>query len=190
MFPIILNGQKISAAIKRIFLLALIVIGIIFLKNIDLASYKLSDRQFLGFHFFHRFLLLDGTKVVLKTPSAWQVKHVLTADFDSDKREELALVVWKKGSFGKDKPFWISENDKSYSDHLFLYQYKDSKLVPFWHSSRLEKPICQISIDDIDNNGKTDLVVWEGEYKENTFSCKDTEKTFWHWNGWGFSRIE
>lgn len=192
MFPTILNGQKISVVIKGIFIffLAFIILGIILFKNIHLKSYKFSDRQFFGLNFFHHFLLFDGIKIVFQTPPVWQVKHVLTTDFDSDKREELALVVWKKGSFGSDKPFWISESDKLYSDHLFLYQYKDTKLVPLWHSSRLEKPICQISIDDIDNNSETDLVVWEGEYKENSFSCKDTKKTFWRWNNWGFTKIE
>lgn len=118
--------------------------------------------------------------------SPLSVRSFLIADFDNDGRKELALVIWKKGSFGRDKPFWLKRNDSSYGFHLFLYRIKDG-LRPLWFSSRLAKPICDINVRE--RAGKSEIEVEEGVYNPQGYSCQKTEKTSWQWDGWGFKRI-
>jgi hypothetical protein len=114
----------------------------------------------------------------------------LAADFDRDKEDELALVVWKRGNYGSLMPFWVERNESDFSSHLFLYQLKGDKISPFWHSSKLEKPICSLKMEDLNEDGQLELVVWEGEYVKKGFSCQEQAKSYWRWNGWGFTKIE
>lgn len=114
----------------------------------------------------------------------------LVADFNWDKKSELALVVWKRGNYGSLMPFWVKRNERDFSSHLFLYRLKGDKISPFWHSSKLEKPICSFKAEDLDGDSQLELVVWEGEYLKGGFSCQEQIKSYWRWNGWGFTKIE
>ena len=117
----------------------------------------------------------------------FSIKNFLISDLNNDGREELALIVWKKGSYGSSRPFWLKNDTEEFSMRLFLYKFRKGKPVPLWHSSRLEKPICEIRVRKAE--GKKAIEVWEGSYQGESYSCGETERTFWSWNGWGFSKI-
>ena len=50
---------------------------------------------------------------VWQSPKGVKVQQVLSCDIDRDGGEELILLCWKRGRFGKYKPFWIEKDEKS-----------------------------------------------------------------------------
>lgn len=130
--------------------------------------------------------------MIFQSDPLWKVKDFLVADLNNDKEGELSLVVWKKGSFGRVLPFWIKRNDREYSSHLFIYKFRDNKLIPFWLSSKLEKPICEVKVIKAGKNTPSEniLLVQEGIYTKNSYLCKKTQGTNWQWNGWGFTKTD
>ncbi len=81
----------------------------------------------------------ENNRLLWHTPEEWQVKQVELADADNNKQTELLLVIWKKGSFGKSKPFWFKELDNEYTCHLFLYRLRSGRMKQVWCSSALQK---------------------------------------------------
>ena len=61
--------------------------------------------------------------LLLETDHSWDVREILVGDFTNNGHKELALYLWKRGNYGPSLPFWIKENDRSYKQHLFLYEY-------------------------------------------------------------------
>lgn len=118
-----------------------------------------------------------------------KVVKSFVADINNDGIAEYGFVVWKKGNYGTEMPFWEKKNDNSYSSHLFLYHRQNNKYLPYWQSSKLENPICKINIKDVNKDQKLELVVMEGKYNWLGYSCRDEKETWWKWNGWGFTKI-
>ena len=50
---------------------------------------------------------------VWDSPKNVKVQQILSCDMDYDGREELILLCWKRGRFGKYKPFWIKEDEEN-----------------------------------------------------------------------------
>ncbi|MBQ7563749.1 MAG: CapA family protein [Lachnospiraceae bacterium] len=114
-----------------------------------------------------------NNKVVWESDSRYYVSDFLTGDVDHDGENELLLLFWKRGSFDKQLPFWISENDKAWSQHIAVYKWKEDysyRLDPIWVTSKLGIDTAAFSIDE-------DGVV--------TLTDKDGEKTDWYWRSWG-----
>lgn len=123
------------------------------------------------------------------TPWDWSVQDVLCDDINGDGREELVLLVWKHGSYGKHLPFWVKHNDIRLEQHIFIYQWeasRENKLRALWMSSALGLEVQsmesashhQLLITDRDGIGN--LWQWQqfglkyvGEAKEQkvTFLC-------------------
>jgi len=127
---------------------------------------------------------------IFKTEQEWDVEDVIIGDFNNDGNPDLGLYLWKTGSFGTSKPFWIKENDDSYKQHLFLYDWdeKQQKIAPLWHSSNLPYINAKTILEDIDRDGKNELIVLEkpydclpGQYSKNV--------AVWRWDEWGFKNI-
>ncbi len=142
----------------------------------------------------------EDTRVTLKkgrmeleglwhTPWDWSVQDVLCDDINRDGKEELVLLVWKHGSYGKHLPFWVKHNDIRLEQHIFIYQWeasRENKLRALWMSSALGLEVHsmesashhQLLITDRDGIGN--LWQWQqfglkyvGEAKEQkvTFLC-------------------
>lgn len=109
-----------------------------------------------------------------KSDDDWKVADVLTADINRDGMEELLVLCWKRGSFGKYLPFWEEENDKEYSQHIFIYQAAEDRIEAVWMSSRL-KP--QVASWNITEENLLHIVTDKGE------------DTVWMWGQWGLVRI-
>jgi len=107
-------------------------------------------------------------------------------------------VVWKAGSFGRDKPFWVNEDDQELSNHLFVLNLLQGKMKPVWFSSALDQPIQALEVKDINQDGKNELVVQEGrawlagiQNQERPASEPVTKSiTCWQWKSWGFDRVD
>jgi poly-gamma-glutamate synthesis protein (capsule biosynthesis protein) len=130
--------------------------------------------------------ITKNSKIVWQSPNDWWIDDFIIADSNNDGILNINLSLWKAGNFGSSKPFWVEENDMSVKNHFFVYNFIDDKMEQVWGSSNLSNPNCEFQIEDIDNDGKNDLIVIEGDYSENQ-KCSGNYVAVWKWNGWGFS---
>ncbi len=82
-----------------------------------------------------RVSVFAGEKEIWRSPREIQVQDVMSCDIDYDGQDELVLLCWKIGRFGEHKPFWIKEDEKKWSQHLFVYEYASDGVKPKWMSS-------------------------------------------------------
>lgn len=135
----------------------------------------------------HSLKIMENDLKLWQSPADWKVASFVIGDANHNGIEELIMVVWKKGSFGADKPFWIQLNDQQTQCHLFLFNLLDNKIKPVWMSSALHRPIKSLQIKDINQDGKNELVVQESSYYPlSRLINSDASTTLWQWNGWGF----
>jgi len=131
---------------------------------------------------------------IWQSSADWQVTGFVLADATNDGRDDLLLVVWKPGSFGRDKPFWISVDDQRLSNHLFVLDLIQGKLRPVWFSSALDRPIQALEVNDIESDGKNELVVqeersWWDRIRERRVPSEESI-TYWQWKSWGFYQVK
>ena len=146
----------------------------------------------------------DGQEI-WRSPADWQVTAFVLADATNDGQDDLLLVVWKEGSFGRDKPFWVKEEDTQLSNHLFVLNLLQGQLKPVWFSSALDRPIQSLTVRDFNQDGKNELVVQEEPVGESRTpwtrlrnlvfgtpgsAAADTTTTYWQWQSWGFYRLD
>lgn len=130
--------------------------------------------------------IVQGEKIIWESTSEWWVDDFVLADSNNDEVMDVNLSVWKSGDFGSSKPFWVKENDMSIKNHFFVLDFVDGKIKPIWQSSNLDTPNCEFKIADVDDDGKNDLVVIEGDYSQKPI-CSGDHVAVWKWNDWGFS---
>lgn len=128
----------------------------------------------------------ENEKLIWQSPDDWWIDSFVLADADNDGEMNINLSLWKMGSFGSSKPFWLEENDMSIKNHFFVLRHADNRVLQVWSSSNLTNPNCEFIIKDLNNDGQNDLVVIEGEYLED-LQCIGKYIAVWSWNGWGFS---
>jgi len=124
-------------------------------------------------------------KTIWQSPGEWWVEDFFNGDANNDGIPDLNLLVWKAGSFGERKPFWVTEEDKSVKNHLFIFDLAGGSIRPVWQSSNLDRPNHGSVLQDLDGDGKNELIVGEGDYGKDRIS----RVTVWRWNGWGFTLI-
>ncbi len=130
--------------------------------------------------------VIESGQIIWQTPINWWIDNFDLADSTNDGIEDINLSVWKIGDFGQSKPFWVKDNDQSIKNHFFVFGFREGKVKPIWQSSNLSSPNCDFLFKDVDNDSKQDLVVIEGQYREN-FICDGHYLAVWKWNSWGFS---
>lgn len=112
---------------------------------------------------------------IFESRAEWKVSDMLSGDIDGDGRQELLLLVWKRGSYGNHLPFWVERNDEDYSQHIFIYCCEQGELRARWMSSALGIPIRDWSLDE---RGRLHAVQPDG--RESSFQ----------WRGFGLERME
>lgn len=133
-----------------------------------------------------RLTILEDRKIIWQSPDNWWIDNFIIADLNNDGVLDINLSVWKPGNFGMSRPFWIKENDTAVKNHFFIFDLNNAKVKEVWSSSNLTAPNCEFEIDDVDNDGKNDLIVIEGDYSQKQ-KCDGNYVAVWKWNGWGFS---
>ena len=109
-----------------------------------------------------------GEALLFETPEEWQTADLLHADIDRDGTEEVLLLVWKQGSYGDYRPFWVEENDSDISEHIFIYKCDPDRLRPIWMSSALDLPVRDWTADHAGRlhltapDGSEQAAAWEG----------------------------
>ena len=126
-----------------------------------------------------------NSHIIWQSPDNWWVDYFFLGDSNNDSIHELNFLVWKEGSFGPYKPFWLTEEDSSVKNHLFIFKLKNQNFKPVWQSSNLDNPNYYANLIDLNNDGKNELIVIEGSYT----NPNRREMTLWEWNGWGFTLV-
>lgn len=86
----------------------------------------------------------DGT-LIWTSPKGVKVQDVLSFDIDNDRQNELILLCWKIGRYGAQKPFWVDEDERKWSQHIFLYEYGQGEIKPKWMSSYLGQDVTEMT---------------------------------------------
>ncbi len=117
------------------------------------------------------------TSVIWSSPKEIKVQKVLSCDIDNDRTEELILLCWKIGRYGKHKPFWVEKDEDTWSQHLFVYEYEAEQIRPKWMSSYMGQEVANMK-----SNGK------EAPYTRLWMQEPDGAMRSWVWDSWGFQR--
>ena len=111
------------------------------------------------------------------SPRGVLVQKALSCDIDRDDQDELLLLCWKQGRFGKHKPFWVEKDERKWSQHIFVYEYSGDAIRPKWMSSYIGQDVVQMT-----DNGK------EAPFKRLWLTDLDGTVTSWFWDSWGFTK--
>ncbi len=132
-----------------------------------------------------RLKVTTASRLLWESAPDWWVDYFFIGDANNDSTPELNLSVWKEGSFGPHRPFWLADDDREVKNHLFIFKLEAGEIRPVWQSSRLDRPNYRTALLDYNGDGANELVALEGCYDDR----EKLQLTVWKWNGWGFSRI-
>ncbi len=119
----------------------------------------------------------DDGSICFENEDKVLVQDATFADIDRDGAYELIAVVWKRGRYGKHRPFWVLTDEKEYSQHVFIYRFdEEGKIVPMWFASETGIRIKGLSIHD-KNPGILVIEDIEGNLSN------------WIWDSWGLKAI-
>ncbi|MBQ9199753.1 MAG: hypothetical protein IJ141_06190 [Lachnospiraceae bacterium] len=120
----------------------------------------------------------ESKELIYKTPKEWLVSDFFVTDIDSDGTDDVIMMVWKQGSFGKYKPFWHDEKDNKWTQHIFIFEWnkeREDRLKPMWMSSGLGIKVHKVYVD---------------EKSRVHFTDDAGEETVWQWINWGLTLVE
>lgn len=131
---------------------------------------------------------VSGQQMIWSSDEAIKVQNVLSCDIDGDHEDELLLLCWKKGRYGKSRPFWVKSDEKNWSQHIFVYEFprhstteeETLQITPKWMSSYIGQDVVTISFHTLNhaNPAKARLLLTD---PDGIVSC-------WVWESWGFTK--
>ncbi|MBP5311139.1 MAG: CapA family protein, partial [Lachnospiraceae bacterium] len=119
----------------------------------------------------------NDEKPVWRSQDDMAIQSVIIKDIDRDGLEELIMLVWKHGSYGEHRPFWVKKNDIALKQHIFIYKYdktREMRLRPIWMSSELEYEVLSLALGEGDT-----LIVTDRENRSRV----------WRWEGFGLKLL-
>lgn len=120
-----------------------------------------------------------ANSVIWTSPNNVKVQKALFCDADNDGQDELVLLCWKRGRYGKSKPVWVEKDERRWSQHLFVYKCAPDLVKPKWMSSYLG-----LEVSDIVSNGKG------APYGRLWLTDLEGAVSSWVWDSWGFTKEE
>lgn len=111
-----------------------------------------------------RIILYENGYPVPGTPKEWWVEDMDLADSDGDGRRELIVLAW-------------AEEDGVMRQRIHALKPEKTTLHTLWSSKPLASPACEMRTEDVDANGKDDLVLLEAP-SATAVSCEATRVTF------------
>lgn len=124
----------------------------------------------------HRHLTVEKSGEMLwESPKNVLVQDYLWCDINHDEKNELILLCWRIGRYGDAKPYWVEKDEKTWSQHIYIYQWKEGGIHPLWMASDIGMDVKEFAFD-----AKKRLMITEKDGKE---SC-------WDWISWGLTLVE
>lgn len=151
-------------------------------QNLDVNDDGIKEKLYLA---ENKFYLEGQEKIIWSSGDNFKVDNFVVGDINNDNEIEIVLILWKQGKYGQGLPFWLEGNINDYGHHVFIYKWQNSNLVLKWGSSTIDAPIKELMISDVNQDGKNELVVLEGNYKKYRQSFAEY-LSIWHWQGWNF----
>ncbi len=102
------------------------------------------------------------------------VQDFLWCDIDHDGAEELLLLCWRVGRYGDAKPFWVERDERRWSQHIDIYDWRERGIHALWMASDIGMDVSGWRFDERDR-----LVITETSGRQ----------TGWDWQSWGLSLI-
>lgn len=121
-----------------------------------------------------RLSVVGKDALLWRTEAGWRVQDFLVGDVDRDGDPELLLLVWKRGSYGDSHPFWEEAADWRFSQHIFIYRWRDGEMQALWMSSRLRPEVER----------------WDLEGGRIRIRTPEGLDTLWGWRSWGLERLD
>lgn len=119
--------------------------------------------------------IMQGGDTRYRSPFTWRISDVFAKDLDSDGVKEIIMLVWKHGSYGPNKPLWVKHDTIAFSQHIFVFRFRDQKMASVWMSSDIGRKITRAYYDE---NMLLHLLDVSGE------------ETAWVWEDWGLELVE
>lgn len=116
-------------------------------------------------------------EVLWNSPENVKVQDILLCDIDRDMQDELILLCWKIGRYGKRAPFWVEEDERIWSQHIFVYEYSSKEIRPKWMSSYIGQDVAVMQ-----DNGK------KAPYTRLWLTDTEGQTSSWLWDSWGFTK--
>ncbi len=93
------------------------------------------------------FLEGDRSSPVWVSDKTLRVQDGFLADIDRDGDTEMVLLLWKRGRYGKHRPFWIDADEKTFSQHIFIYDVGESGSVRNkWFASDIGQDVLRMKL--------------------------------------------
>ena len=121
-----------------------------------------------------RATVCKGGAAVWQSERGIRVQDVLWCDIDHDGDKELMLLCWKRGRYGESRPFWVEEDEKSWSQHIYIYDWTEEGIRPIWMASDIGMDAERWRFDERER-----LVITERNGRESA----------WDWLTWGLSAL-
>lgn len=131
--------------------------------------------------------LSSGDCVIFETDKDILVQDAMLMNLDRAKGDELVVLCWKRGHFGKHRPFWIKKDTKAFVQHIYIYDIRDQNVSAGQNDSKSEKEIVvkpKWMASDIGLKAKS--MDKDGRF----IVITDTKgvKTKWYWESFGLTR--
>ncbi len=117
----------------------------------------------------------DGGTPVWQSDRDIRVQDVLWGDIDHDGAGELMLLCWRRGRYGSSRPFWVTEDEKTWSQHIYLYDWTEEAVRPIWMASDIGMEVSQWSF---------------GEASRLVLTDRTGGQSAWDWISWGLQWVE
>lgn len=112
-------------------------------------------------------------RLIWELPHEVRAQDFLIEDIDRDGRQDLLILCWRRGRYGKQRPTWVKKDEINWSQHIFVYDLKDDAVVPKWMASDIGVHAASMKYAD------DELVITD----------TDGVVTGWKWISWGFEKM-
>ena len=121
-----------------------------------------------------RLRVMAGEEILWQPEDGVRTQSFLWCDINHDGAGELLLLCWRQGRYGNSRPFWVEEDENSWSQHIFIYQWTGETMRPLWMASDLGREVESWRFDE-----EQRLVLTE----------RSGQTTAWDWVSWGLRHI-
>lgn len=175
-----------------------------------------ADGQYEAFLAHRKVQVRQDGHVIWTSPKELKVQAARVCDIDNDGQDELILLCWRIGKYGRSRPFWVERNERKWSQHITVYEYSGEKVKTKWMASDIGFEVQEIwagsraayvrekggqtgsaeaAVKEAIENGaetgeKTGSLGRTAERPDNRLLLTDRQGqiTCWFWDSWGFTR--